>query len=625
MNISRRALLTGAGAAALGGLTAASRRGGAPGVPLRVARTAAAAASIPATSRNSVFTRSGAGPLYWSAYSWDYANNATLPESVWQQNVDWVASTFASSGYTMCCTDGWVDYTQNTNANGYITSYSDDWDNDWSYWADYLGSRGMKLGVYYNPLWVTAAAVADSGKTVTGLSGVTVGSIVEQGDYLNSDGQLYWVDVTKNGAKEYVQGYVEYFKAMGVGYLRTDFWAWYEAGATDGQGGIVEHGSAAYATALEWIAEAAGDTMEVSVVMPNLYDNAANEVLYGDMIRINNDATTGGWQHLSGGRQGWQDSWSQWDNAFCGFTGWAHRSGRGQLILDGDFLMMNSFASDDERRTAITLFTMAGSPIAISDRVDTIGSNASFYQNSDVLGLHDQGLTGKPYFYNGDLYSADGASRDTERWMGQLPDGTWAVAVFNRNDSDTVTKSVDFDADLGIVGSADVRDLWSHTDLGSATSFSASLAPHACRLVHVTPAESTKRYQAAFAAWGGGANFNNNHGGYTAMGFVDKLEAAEAGASVTFAVQAASAGSHTVSYRYANGGGAASTMTVEVEDASRDVVTSPFQLSFPATADWETWGTVSGTLTLAAGLNLITIARTSGDTGAINLNYIEVS
>jgi glucan 1,6-alpha-isomaltosidase len=621
MNISRRALLTGAGAAALGGIAAANRRSGATEVPLRVAR--AAASAITPTSRNSVFTRAGAGPLYWSAYSWDYTNNATLPESVWKQNIDWVTANFKSYGYTMCCTDGWVDFTQQTTANGYITSYSDDWTNNWSYWADYLSSQGMKLGVYYNPLWVTAAAVADSSKTVTGTS-VTVGSIVNGGDYLNSNGELYWVDVTKNGAKQFIQGYVNYFKNMGVGYLRTDFWAWYEAGATDGQGGIVEHGSANYATALEWIAEAAGDTMEVSVVMPNLYDNAANEISYGDMIRINNDATTGGWQHLSAGRQSWQDSWSQWDNAFSGFTGWAHRSGRGQLILDGDFLMMNSFASDAERQTAITLFTMAGSPIAISDRVDNIGSNASFYQNTDVLSLHNQGLTGKPYFNNGTLYSTDGSSRDTERWMGQLPDGSWAVALFNRNDTNTVTKSVNFNTDLGIVGSASVRDLWSHTDLGSSTSFSASLAPHACRLVHVVPAEATKRYQAAFAAWGGGANFNNNHANYSAMGFVDKLEAAEAGSSVTFAVQAATAGSHSINYRYANADGATSTATVQVEGASRNVINAPFQVSLPNLANWDTWGTVSGTVTLAAGLNLITVARTAADTGGFNLNYIEV-
>ena len=625
MTVSRRALFRGAGAAALGGLAvglAPDRRG--HEVPLRVAQTAATVPAILPTSRNSVFTRSGSGPLYWSAYGWNYPNNAALPESVWQQNIDWVAANFASYGYTMACTDGWVDYTQGTNANGYITSYSDSWTNDWSYWASYLAAKGMKLGVYYNPLWVTSTAVNDPGKTVVGLPGTTVGSIVDSGDYLNSDGELYWVDVTKPGAQQFIQGYVQYFKNLGVTYLRTDFWSWYEAGATDNQGGIVAHGSSNYATALQWISEAAGDDMEVSVVMPNLYNNAANEVLYADLVRIDDDAQNGSWSHLSAGRQTWQDSWSQWSNAFSGFTGWAHRSGRGQLILDGDFLMMDSFASDAERQTAINIFTVTGSPIAISDRVDTIGGYASFYQNTEVLALHNQGLTAKPYFYNSDLYSVAGTSRDTERWMGQLPDGSWAVAMFNRNDSNTVSKTVDFSADLGIVGQATVRDLWAHADLGLATSVSTSLAPHASQLVHIVPQETVKRYQAAFAAWGGGANFDNNHSGYSAMGFVDKLEAASAGAMVTFAVQAATAGTYSISYRYANAMGYTSTMTVAVEDTSGNTVQAPFQVSFPSLADWDTWGSVSGTVTLAAGTNLITIARTADDTGAINLNYLEL-
>jgi alpha-glucosidase len=107
------------------------------------------------------------------------------------------------------------------------------------------------------------------------------------------------------------------------------------------------------------------------------------------------------------------------------------------------------------------------------------------------------------------------------------------------------------------------------------------------------------------------------------MGFVDKLEAATAGAQVTFAVQAATAGSHTVGYRYANATGAASTMTVEVRSESGDTVSGPFQVAFPDLADWDTWSTVTGTITLQAGVNLVTVSRTAGDTGAINLNYLE--
>ncbi|MEY9942349.1 hypothetical protein ABH932_007022 [Streptacidiphilus sp. MAP5-52] len=257
MGISRRGLLRGSdatlvgGGLAVAGLRGAGRAAAAP-VSLQAALAASASPTLPVTSRNSVFTRSGPGPLYWTPYSWTLAHG-TLTESVWQQNIDWVAGNFASYGYTMCCTDGWVDYTQKTNGNGYVLSYSDSWTHDWAYWADYLSGKGLKLGVYYNPLWVTTSAVNDPTKTVVGTD-IPVSSIVTSGDWFNSNHQEYWVDVTKPGAKEFVQGYVNYFKSLGVAYLRTDFWAWYESGWDQNAGTVgVAHGSTNYTTALQWI------------------------------------------------------------------------------------------------------------------------------------------------------------------------------------------------------------------------------------------------------------------------------------------------------------------------------------------------------------------------------------
>lgn len=635
MEISRRSLVTRASAAALGGLgltvlggpraqaTGTARPGGHGHVRWPGGVT------LPATSRDSVFTRSGVGPKYWTVYGWDYPNNAALPESVWQQNIDWVAATFQPYGYDMVCTDGWIEGSSRTTGNGYVTSYNDSWQHDWAYWAAYLQARDMRLGVYYNPLWVHRAAVADRTKTVVGRPDIAVADIVTAGDFFGGGiggDTLYWVDVTKDGAKEYIQGYVRYFRDLGVPYLRIDFLGWYESGVDqnlDVPDGTA-HGSANYATALSWMSQAAGDDIELSLVMPNLYGHAATELRYGDMIRIDDDAQNGGWGNLSGGRQTWQNLWSQWHNPFLGFTGFADRSGRGQLVLDGDFLVLNGFADDDERRTAISLFTMAGSPLAIADRIDTIGPNAAFYTNREVLALHDQGLAGKPYFHSATPYSVDAGSRDSERWAGQLPDGSWAVGLFNRNDGPgTTTKTLDFAAGLGIEGPADVRDLWAHEDLGAMTSLTAELAPHACRLVRVVPREPVRRYQAAFAAWGGGAGFNNDHPGHSAMGFADGLGAV--GATVTFAVQAARTGPYTVRLRYANGTGGTATTALFARDTAGRPAGTPVTVAYPALSDWDTWGTVTTSLDLRAGVNLVTVARTADDTGAVNLNHLEIT
>src|SRR5580658_1949229 len=53
--------------------------------------------------------RTGKGPLYWTTYGYENQFNTIMPEDEWSANVDWVESTFKSYGYTMLCTDGWID------------------------------------------------------------------------------------------------------------------------------------------------------------------------------------------------------------------------------------------------------------------------------------------------------------------------------------------------------------------------------------------------------------------------------------------------------------------------------------------------------------------------------------
>ena len=141
--LSRRTVLTSIAAAA------------ALGVAVVHPTSARAAAGVPSASRNSPWSRRGSGPLYWNSYGYNFPHDAPIPESEWQANIDWLARDFAPSGYTMANTDGWVEWSTRTTANGYVTSYNDQWQHDWGYWQRYLQQRGMELGVYYNPLWVT--------------------------------------------------------------------------------------------------------------------------------------------------------------------------------------------------------------------------------------------------------------------------------------------------------------------------------------------------------------------------------------------------------------------------------------------------------------------------------------
>ncbi|HEX3980411.1 MAG TPA: carbohydrate-binding protein [Acidimicrobiales bacterium] len=619
---TRRDVLKGGGGAVLAGLAGSATVAEAAGAATRRGRLGGSETASGLRPRaTSSFRPGGAGPLYWSTYGYEFFNNVLISEDVWKTNVDWVAETFRQYGYTMVCTDGWIDNTQQITPHGYIVSQADDWVHDWAWWVRYLKAKGLELGVYYNPLWATRSAVTNPSVTVVGRPDVKVADIVNPGDYFDGGGLLQWVDTTRDGAEEYVKGYVEYFRRLGVVFLRIDFLAWYEVGFDQSEGTVgVAHGRDSYLQALEWMREGAGD-MQLSLVMPNLFDHGSGERLYGDLVRIDNDVSYGTWYDLSEGRQTWQPEWSQWNNPFLGFTGFADISGRGQLILDGDPLVMQTFANDSERQSAINLFTLAGAPIAITDHIDTIGDNAHVFQNPEALALRNQGLVGKPVFNNSHGFEYDTSSRDPERWIGQLPDGSWAVALFNREDTPQ-TKSIDFDAVLGLTAPAAVRDLWAHQDLGSMTGYQVALAPHASVLLWVVPPGRAK-FQAEVGAWAGSARFDSTFAGYQGMGYVTGLDSE--GSSVAVAMSTPRAGSQRLLCRVANSTGSPSDLTVRALDPVTGDVHGTAVLSVPSTTAWTSWQTVPVTVTMAAGTNLVVCSVDSSGQGGINLDYLALA
>ena len=540
----------------------------------------------------------GAGLRYWIAYEYCWINNTYIPESVWKSNIDWINQNFKSYGYDMISNDGWIEGAQTINANGYITKYNSNWENNFKYWSSYISDRGMKMGIYYNPLWLTKKAF-EQNVTIEGTK-YKARDIVGKASF---NEPLYWVDVDKPGAKEWIKGYVEYFINLGTTFLRVDFLENYER----------NYGTIKYEKALKWIKEAAGNKIILSLVMPNCYNHAQTELLYGDMIRIDDDCFNGGWNFVSDRKRGqWQSCWPQYGNAFDGFLGFADIGGRGQMILDGDFIRLNTLSNDTERKFQVSLFLMAGSPITIADQYNTIGNSTWIYQNTELLDLNDQGFIGKPLSYN---------PKDTvnsSRWIGQLPDGDWIVGLFNR-ESTAQIRSIDLVKDLGIVSgkTENVRDLWSHSDLGSISGvYSENLPPHDCRILKI---ESNKepRYEAEVASMIGGALKNSDHLNFSGSGYVDRFDAV--GAKVLFAVSVATKDVYALKVTYANSIGRTCTASIYINDSK---LSEP--LSMPTFTSWDMWGTVSKNLELNKGVNYISIQHDSEDIGLFNLDYIQL-
>lgn len=417
-------------------------------------------------------------PLYWSVYEHHYLqpddHTNYISEEEFMKNIDWVEENLLPYGYEMIAVDGWGDVTQ-LNENGYRTTHSRHWEHDYEWWANHLASRGMRLGMYDNPLWVHTSAV-DAEATIVNTD-IPLENIVDR----DEDSLWFtWVQVDREGAEEYVKGYVQHYADMGIRFLNVDFLSWFEDGFDKNLGDVGsdrprEH----YIKAMRWIKEAADENnMLFKAVMPHLNNGAEVERRFSHMVRINEDAAWGTWGRFSEDDRGnMRDWWSKWANPMDGYAYWSDIAGRDSLILCGDFIRLNTFNTDNEKKSVISQHLIAGGPVGVSDQYNTIGDDLWLYQNEEMLALNYDGFVGKPL-------ENDPNSQNSQTWTGQMSNGDWIVAFFNRESADRV-RSIDFEVSLGIDEDAHVRDLWEREELGTMSSFSTTVPPRGVVVIRI--------------------------------------------------------------------------------------------------------------------------------------------
>ena len=526
---------------------------------------------------DSTYTKMGAGPKYWIAYEHCFVNNVPIPEDRWKQNIDWVDKNFKDYGYDMICNDGWK--------------------NDFKYWYNYLKQKNMRMGVYYNPMWMTKAAYDQNVKVIG-----TKHKAQDLAGARSFNEPLYWVDATKPGAKEWIQGYVQYFIDCGATYLRIDFLENYER----------NYGTVNYELCLKWIKEAAGDKLFLSLVMPNCYEHGRAELKYGDMIRIDDDCFQGGWDFFSERRRGlWNPIWPQYGNAFDGFIKFADIGGRGQMVLDGDFIRLNTMDTDIERMSMISLFTMAGSPICIADQYDTIEGSEWVYQNKELIALNDAGFVGKPLSYD------DKDVNNSSRWAGQLPNGDWVVGLFNREKNNQI-RSIDFLQELGLDNgnASQVRDLWKHEDLGSMQGgYSVELLPHESKVLLI---KSSKifRYEAEVASMMGGAKRGETYFGASGFGYAEMSMNTEN--KLLFAIETSITSKYKLNIRYKNSNDRQLKANISVDKGVKSI-----GLAIPAAKEGGKWSVVNTEILLNSGVNFLSISNNDAK-ASFAIDYIEI-
>jgi len=113
------------------------------------------------------------------------------------------------------------------------------------------------------------------------------------------------------------------------------------------------------------------------------------------------------------------------------------------------------------------------------------------------------------------------------------------------------------------------------------------------------------------------ATVATNHTGFSGSGFVDYANVT--GSFVQFSVTAASAGSATLTFRYANGTTVNRPMTISVNGTA--VATN---LAFNGTGSWNTWADKATSVSLAAGANTVRATATTAN-GGPNVDRLTVT
>jgi hypothetical protein len=125
--------------------------------------------------------------------------------------------------------------------------------------------------------------------------------------------------------------------------------------------------------------------------------------------------------------------------------------------------------------------------------------------------------------------------------------------------------------------------------------------------------------QAESGTLSGGAVAATDHTGYRGAGFVAFTAS---GSRDDLSLTSDAAGTYSLTLRFANG----NYPSAETKTLSEYVNgTRIGQASFPSTADWNTWSTVTMPVTLTAGSNTLSLEWNSGDTGWVNVDQIAIS
>jgi alpha-galactosidase len=399
----------------------------------------------------------------WSSWSF-YREGATQATILAQ--ADAMHASLEKYGYTYLNIDsGWDNH---YDAYGRPQPNSSKYPNGIAWLAARLHSMGLKLGLYMLPGIPTSVVSANdpvygtkyhARDIITSGAGNTLGSGYDKIDY------------SKPGAQAYVSSIVNMFASWGVDYVKLDF--------VGPGGGNVAADNVPDVEAWNKAITASGRSIVLELSNSLSIADAGIWEKYANGWRIDGDIEDYGGEH---GSSYPLTDWSNVTTRFRDLPKWVPYAGPGGWN-DLDSLELGNGANDGltvaQRQSTMTLWAISCAPLLLgTDLTHLDPTDLAMITNQEVIAVDQAGV---PASLIGGT-----ATSDQQVWSAREQTGSHVVALFNLSTAATATVSVSWHQ-LGISGAASVRDLWTHTNLGTfASGFSATLAPGASRMIMVT-------------------------------------------------------------------------------------------------------------------------------------------
>ncbi|WP_329129181.1 hypothetical protein OG552_02515 [Streptomyces sp. NBC_01476] len=445
---------------------------------LLVPTAASATASAGDSGRAPAATQHGSAPVLadkpymgWSSWSLEstnfpgYGNEKYLTQAHILQQADVLSKKLKGHGYDYVNVDaGWVG---GFDSYGRPVPNKATFPDGFTYLGDQLHRKGLKFGAYL-AVGLYFDAYNDGKTPIYGAPGCTTKDIVYPDLRKTSgwDNVSYQMNWSSPCSQKYIDSVADELAGWGVDFLKVD-----GVGPGSNQGDAA-HDNVPDVQAWHQALQNTGRPIQLTLSWSLSHTKADVWKANSNGWRVDTDVecycdTLVTWNNSVKGR--WNDVVPWIDDA--GPRHWNNLDS-----LDVGVGPMDGL-TDVERQSYMTLWAIEAAPLYIGDdltKLDDYG--LSLLTNDEVIAVDQAGNPAKPV----------SQATDQQVWYARNADGSYTVALFNLGKGyQNVTADL---SDLGISGQANLRDLWSHKNLGGVSGhYTTELPPHGSRLFTITP------------------------------------------------------------------------------------------------------------------------------------------